>query len=241
MIGLITGTGFEEFLSAEPQSRSAGVTEWGTASSEIQHYLLRDRSWLWLRRHGDTGGIAPHRINYRANIAALVAAGATEIISVNTAGGIADLCAAGTFVLPDQIIDLTQARESSYYDGEQRPLKHIDFTHPFDANLRQRMARAAAVAKLDLIDTGTYVCAQGPRLETAAEIRAMRILGGDLVGMTAMPEAALARELNVPYASICPIVNRAAGLEESPLSEESIRALAKEMSARLAQLLANFD
>lgn len=179
---------------------------------------------LWfLARHGKDHRIAPHEINYRANLWALQQAGARAIIAVNVVGGITEGMVPGTVVLPDQIIDYTWGREHSFFSGAHSFDKHIDFTEPYDEPLRLRLMAAARRCHLTLHRAGVYACTQGPRLETAAEVRRLARDGCDIVGMTGMPEAALARELGIPYASVALVVNRAAGLGDAVISIDAMR------------------
>jgi len=170
---------------------------------------------IFLARHGSGHNIPPHEVNYRANIYALQKQGVTEIAAIATVGGIhADLLT-GVIALPNQIIDYTNGRQNTFYDGVRLPVKHIDFTEPYCSNMRNKWLRAAEIADETIISTGVYATTQGPRLETAAEINRLERDGATMVGMTGMPEAALARELGISYAAICPVANRAAGRDDS--------------------------
>ncbi|MDF1762951.1 MAG: S-methyl-5'-thioinosine phosphorylase [Oleibacter sp.] len=200
-------------------------TELGMPSSPISEGEWNGQRVLFLARHGHPHSVPPHKINYRANLLALQALGATHIIAVNAVGGIHADMVAGRIAIPDQIVDYTWGRESTYFDGEYRPLDHIDLTHPYDEALRQKLIACAKVAKLDVSDFGVYAATQGPRLETIAEINRLEKDGCDLVGMTGMPEAALARELAIPYASICLVVNPAAGKSDGEITMDEIRAV----------------
>jgi len=193
--------------------REKVVTPYGDPSAPVTIGAIAGREVAFLPRHGDPHVVPPHRINYRANIWALRALGATRIVAIATSGGMRADFGPGALVVPDQIIDYTYGREHTYSDGTRaEPVLHVDFTHPFSAPLRQRLFDAAARAGAELADGGCYACFNGPRLETAAEIRAFVRAGCDLVGQTLMPEAGLAREAGVEYAALCPIVNHAAGL-----------------------------
>jgi 5'-methylthioinosine phosphorylase len=237
MKAVITGSGFESASFGEALAEHLPQSSLGELSSKILEVKSNDSSFFWLRRHGETGAIAPHRINYRANIQALAELGVTQIVAVNSAGGISNECKTGVLAIPDQIIDMTWGRDTSFFDGDYLPLKHIDFTRPFDPALSQRLQEAAEHWSLDTVSPATFACVQGPRLETAAEIRAMAIQGADIVGMTVMPEAALAREMNITYSSICPIVNMAAGLGEGLLDEAELRARANQMVGSITQVI----
>jgi purine nucleoside phosphorylase len=177
---------------------------------------------VFLPRHGDDHSIAPHRINYRANLRALRDAGATRLLAVAAVGGISDAYGPGVLAVPDQIIDYTHGREQSFFSEDFNPERHIDFTWPYDAELRRLILASAEQLALPIVDGATYGVMQGPRLETAAEIRRMAGDGCDLVGMTGMPEAALARELGLPYATLAVVANWAAGIADTELSMQQI-------------------
>jgi 5'-methylthioinosine phosphorylase len=237
MQAVITGSGFEAANFGDSVAEHQPLSPLGDISSKILEFESATGPFFWLRRHGEQGAIAPHRINYRANIHALAELGVRQIIAVNMVGGISASCNPGFLAIPDQIIDLTWGRESSFYDGDYLPLKHIDFTNPFDEELSVKLRKGGTQLGIDVVSPATYVCSQGPRLETAAEIRAMATLGADIVGMTVMPEAALARELDIAYASVCPIVNAAAGMTEAKLDEREIRQNASRMMDSVIELI----
>jgi len=181
----------------------------------------------------------PHQVNYRANIWALKHVKATAVVSVASVGGIRADFAPGTLVAPTQIIDYTWGRKSTYFEGGEEAVRHIDFTHPYDEPLRQRILKAAAVAGEAMFNGGVYAATQGPRLETAAEINRMEGDGADLVGMTGMPEAALARELGLPYAAINVVANYAAGRasSEAGIHFDHIEAVLHEAMIRVRRVL----
>jgi 5'-deoxy-5'-methylthioadenosine phosphorylase len=187
-------------------------TPYGEPSGAVTYGRIGCQDVVFLARHGYGHTIPPHLVNYRANIWALgKAAGAEGIISVASVGGIRADLGPGIVVVPDQIIDYTWGRHTTYHEGGDKPVVHIDFTEPYDATLRTRVLAAAAKAGEAAVDGAVYAATQGPRLETAAEIRRLERDGADIVGMTGMPEACLARELDVPYAAICVVANWAAG------------------------------
>jgi 5'-methylthioinosine phosphorylase len=178
---------------------------------------------IWfLPRHGKLHSIAPHLINYRANVWALHHLGASKIVAVNAVGGINKKLAAGELVLPDQIIDYTWGREHTFVGSEHSLDKHVDFTWPYDAEMSASLKFAGSAEGLEITSTAVYAAVQGPRLETAAEILKLQKDGCDIVGMTAMPEAALARELGLRYACIALVVNKAAGLGTGTISMSEI-------------------
>lgn len=215
---IIAGSGF--------QSLAAGIagevqtTEYGPTSSPIRQIIIADRPLQLLSRHGDNSHIAPHAINYRANLKALKLLGITDIIALNTVGIIAADLLAGQLIVPDQIIDYTYGRDHSIYGADSASLEHIDFTQPFHEGLRQELLAAANGVAVPCDDGGVYAVTQGPRLETAAEIDRLEQDGADIVGMTAMPEAALARELGINYACVSLLVNYAAGRGDGSIHED---------------------
>lgn len=215
MLAVIGGSGLAKLVGLESIRREVIRTPWGTPSCALSFGMFQGTPIVFLARHGYGHTIAPHDINYRANLWALKEAGATGILAVATVGGIRADMGPGALVVPDQIIDYSTGREGSFYSGPDQPVVHIDFTSPYDEAMRQRLLTAAAGLGETVIDGGCYGCTQGPRLETAAEIRRMGRDGCDLVGMTGMPEAALARELELPYATLAVVANHAAGLGSS--------------------------
>lgn len=221
-VAMIGGTGLSEFAGVEWLAEHQPETPFGKPSGPIKEGSYDGNRFFFLARHGADHSLAPHKINYRANIAALKSLGVTHILAVNAVGGLAPSMGPHTLVIPDQVIDYTVARESSFYDGIAGPLDHIDFTDPYDPIAREALLLAADKCGLACEDGGVYGCTQGPRLETAAEVRRLKQDGCDLVGMTGMPEACLAREAQIQYASICAVVNWGAGLTDSPISMEEI-------------------
>lgn len=218
MLAIIGGTGLSRMEGARLLAEHSATTPLGEASAPIVEVELEGQRLLFLARHGQPHRLPPHRINYRANLLALQAAGATRILAVNAVGGVDPALKTPSLVLPDQLIDYTWGRESTYFDGIYRPLEHLDFSWPYDEALRQLLLQAARHAGLSLVDRGVYAATQGPRLETAAEVRRLARDGCTLVGMTGMPEAMLARELGLPYACLAVVVNPAAGLVAEPIT-----------------------
>lgn len=215
MLAVIGGSGFNRWEALHVIGRIEASTPYGVPSAPLTRGLIAGREVLFLARHGDPHRIAPHLINYRANIAALRDAGARQVVAFASVGGIRAGFAAGDIVVPDGILDYTHSRAHTFVDDKVDAVNHIDFTHPFDAGLRSRLLAAAGRAGVTLHDGGTYAATQGPRLETAAEIRRLERDGGDIVGMTGMPEAALAREAGLAYAMLAVVANDAAGKGES--------------------------
>lgn len=215
MLAIIGGSGLTRLSTLEIVRREVARTPFGEPSGALTFGMLSEQPVVFLARHGYGHTIPPHMVNYRANIWALKEAKASAIVSVASVGGIRAAFEPGTLVVPNQIIDYTWGRTSTYFDNCDQPVHHIDFTHPYDEALRQRILAAATAVGETAWDGAVYAAAQGPRLETAAEINRMERDGADVVGMTGMPEAALARELGVPYAAINVVANFAAGRASS--------------------------
>ncbi|MPS49029.1 S-methyl-5'-thioinosine phosphorylase [Methylobacillus sp.] len=211
MLGIIGGTGLTKLANLKIKRRQIVRTPYGEPSGPLTYGDICGYEVIFLPRHGHGHTIPPHIVNYRANIWALHAEGVRDIVSVASVGGIHPRLDPGVIALPDQIIDYTHGRKNTYYDGGDLPVKHIDFTMPYSDRLRNLCLEAAANISESIIDGGVYACVQGPRLETAAEINRLERDGATMVGMTGMPEAALARELDMHYAAICPVANHAAG------------------------------
>jgi 5'-methylthioinosine phosphorylase len=211
MLAIIGGSGLTQLANLAITRRQVVRTPYGEASGALTFGRVRGRDIVFLARHGYGHTLAPHEVNYRANIWALHAQGVREIVAVNAVGGIAAQATPGALVLPHQIIDYTHGRKHTYFEGAEAPVVHVDFTHPFSAGLRENLKRAAQRAQLALVDGGVYAAVQGPRLETAAEIDRLERDGASVVGMTGMPEAALAREMELGYAMIAVVANHAAG------------------------------
>lgn len=225
---IIGGTGLTEIDGPEQWLEAPITTELGAPSSVPQRGEWQQQPVIFLSRHGQPHSIAPHLINYRANLLALKELGAERIIAVNAVGGIHPDMGSGAIVIPHQLVDYTWGREATFFDGSYRPLDHIDFSHPYDESLRQSLLAAAKAANITVLDRGVYAATQGPRLETIAEVKRLENDGCDLVGMTGMPEAALARELSIPYASVCLVVNPAAGKSDDLITMEHIRQTLKD-------------
>jgi 5'-methylthioinosine phosphorylase len=240
VLGIIGGSGLNRIAELEDLRREVLSTPYGEPSAALTFGRLRGAEVVFLARHGDGHVIAPHRINYRANIRALHDCGVRDIVAVATVGGILEELEPGTLVVPHQIIDYTHGRAATFFDGVDQPLEHVDFTQPFSEALRGRLLRAGADAGERLRDGGVYGATQGPRLETAAEIRRMSRDGADIVGMTGMPEAVLARELGLSYAMLAVVVNAAAGIgaNHEGIGFGEIRAVSDAAMKRVAILLA---
>lgn len=222
-LAIIGGTGLTRLDSVQVTGKQFIQTKFGSTSAALVSGTLAGSKILFLPRHGDPHAIPPHKVNYRANIQALKDAGVNRIISINAVGGITEQMGPCVIVLPDQIIDYTWGREHTYSSGDTHSVNHIDFTEPYSDSLRKLVVQAAASISQPLISRATYGATQGPRLETTAEIRRMEQDGCDIVGMTGMPEAALAKELGMDYASISLVVNWAAGKSNEEITMEIIQ------------------
>ena len=215
MLGVIGGTGLTQLSNMEVTRRQLVRTPYGEPSGPLVFGRIDGHEVVFLARHGYGHTIPPHMVNYRANIWALHAQGLEDVVSVASVGGIRDDLGPGIIALPDQIIDYTWGRRCTYYEGEDKAVVHIDFTQPYCQRLRARILDAGAAAGQPIVAGGVYAATQGPRLETAAEINRLESDGADMVGMTGMPEAALAREIGLCYATIAVVANHAAGRRES--------------------------
>ena len=217
MLAIIGGSGLAKLSTLAVARREVVRTPYGEPSSALVFGQIAGRDALFLARHGHGHTIPPHRVNYRANLWALKEAGATEVLAVASVGGIRGALP-GDLLLPHQLIDYTHGREATFFDGGDQQVVHVDFTHPSAPALRAKCLAAAAAAGIALADGGVYASVQGPRLETVAEIDRLERDGATLVGMTGMPEAGLARELELPYAAIAVVVNHAAGRGDSAMA-----------------------
>lgn len=237
-LAIIGGTGVNDLEGLQVVSEHRVETPYGDPSRAIQEGRFGDMPLFFLQRHGSPNAIPPHLINYRANLWALKSLGVDGIVAINAVGGITDDMRTGRLLIPDQLIDYTWGREHTFDDGQSGSVMHIDFTEPYDRALRMDLLTAADSARIPHEASGVYGATQGPRLETAAEIQRMTRDGCDVVGMTGMPEAALARELDIPYASICMVVNPAAGLGDLPLTLDMMREILDREAAVVRELLA---
>lgn len=236
-VAVIGGTGVDNLDGLEIVGEHAATSPYGEPSRPLQEGRIGGVSVFFLQRHGHPQTIPPHRINYRANLWALKSLGVSEILAINTVGGITEGMRPGRLVIPDQIIDYTWGREHTFDSGESGSLQHVDFSEPYDRQLRLSVINAAVQAGISHEASGVYGATQGPRLESAAEIQRMARDGCDVVGMTGMPEASLARELGLAYASVCMVVNPAAGLGDSPISLDMMKRILEQESQVVRQLL----
>jgi len=217
-IAIIGGTGLTQLEGLKITGREVFNTPYGEPSGHVVYGRFGKNDIVFLPRHGHVHKIPPHKINYRANLFALRECGVEKIIAIAAVGGISLEATPGQLVIPNQIIDYTYAREHTFFDGGALfGLDHIDFTEPFSIELRQALIAASIHSEINSVNYGVYAATQGPRLESAAEIDRLEKDGCSVVGMTAMPEAALARELEIEYASCNLVVNWAAGRGEQSI------------------------
>jgi 5'-methylthioinosine phosphorylase len=236
-LGIIGGTGLSELRGLQITAGHTVSTPYGAPSTAVAEGELDGTRIFFLQRHGSNASIPPHSVNYRANVWALQSLGVNEIVAINAVGGISADMQPGRLVIPDQLIDYTWGREHTFDDGSSGQLQHIDFTEPYDRDLRMALVSVAAAAEVACQATAVHGVTQGPRLETAAEIRRMAVDGCDVVGMTGMPEAALARELGLAYAAVCMVVNPAAGLGDLPISLAMMHDILRREASVVADLL----
>ena len=239
MLAILGGSGLTQLPGLEGVRRESLRTAYGDPSGVLVLGKIGGRELVFLARHGEGHTLPPHQINYRANIQALKDIGATDIVSIATVGGIRREFGPGVLVVPDQNIDYTWGRASTFFEGPGAIVTHIDFTEPYSAALRARIFTAAKACNEAVTDGGVYATTQGPRLETAAEVSKLERDGADLIGMTGMPEAALAREAGLNYAAIAVVVNHAAGKGDSAhaISHDAIGKVLDEAMLRVRRII----
>jgi len=239
MLAIIGGSGLPHLSNLSEVRRAVVSTPYGEPSSALTFGEIRGEKVIFVARHGDGHTTPPHAINYRANIWALHEQGVKDVVAIASVGGIRPDLAPGTLVIPDQIIDYTYDRKSTFALPASGSAMHIDFTYPYCERLRQRLFKAAEVAGERVVGSATYAVTQGPRLETAAEVNRLERDGAHVVGMTAMPEAVLARECGLCYATLAVVVNHAAGRGESAdgVRLEYIEAVTKNAMTRVLAIL----
>jgi 5'-methylthioadenosine phosphorylase len=239
MLAIIGGSGLTTLSCLDVSHREVVRTPYGEPSGALVFGQIGGRPAMFLPRHGYGHTIPPHMVNYRANLWALHHHKASGIISVASVGGIRGDLQPGDIVIPHQIIDYTWGRKATFFEGNGTPVTHVDFTEPYDQSLRCRISEAGKALGIAIKDGGVYAATQGPRLETAAEINRLERDGADLVGMTGMPEAVLARELGVPYAAISVVANHAAGRGSSAngIRFESLEVVLQEAMGRVRAVI----
>jgi len=238
VLGVIGGSGLYDIPGLEITDSEKITTPYGGPSDVYRIGKLAGTEVAFLPRHGTMHHIQPHKINYRANIWGFRELGVKKILSVGASGGISGSMGPGSIAVPDQIIDMTSGRHSTFYEDDE--VVHIDFTGPFCTDLRERIFAASEKAGIGIIRKGAYICVNGPRLETAAEIRAFSSLGADMVGMTAMPEAVLARELELCFAGISVVTNFAAGISGKKLTATEVVESMRASTEKIKELLKAF-
>lgn len=236
MIGFIGGSGFENFLNAKTVEKIYVTNEWGKPSQAIKKISLNNKEFLFLQRHGD-GKILPHKINYQANIKGFYDLGVKKILASAAVGGIT--IKTGKVVLPNQIIDYTYNRPQTFFE-HGNSVKHVEFSQPYNHDLRCELSKACKDLEIAFIKEGVHGITQGPRLETSAEIKRLKKDGCDIVGMTGMPEASLAAELDINYACIAHVVNPAAGIAGKSISMEDMENEIKNGAQNCLKILAQF-
>lgn len=236
-VGIIGGTGLTTLSGLEITGEREVQTPWGAPSSPLVEGILGEQRVIFLSRHGNPHRIPPHQVNYRANLWALQNAGVRTVVGVNAVGGIHPAMGPAHIVIPDQIIDYTWGRGSTFFEGELDAVTHIDFSFPYTESARAVLVEAASKLDVPISDFGVYGATQGPRLETAAEIVRLERDGCDLVGMTGMPEASLAAELKLNYVCLGLVVNWAAGKSDHIITMEEIEAAIEQGMSGVKRIL----
>lgn len=239
-IAIIGGSGLATLKGLDNVRREVIATPYGEPSGVLTHGQLSGSDVVFLPRHGQGHTIPPHKVNYRANLWALHSIGVKRVLAVASVGGIREDMTPGRLVFPDQIIDYTYERSHTFFERDMEQVTHIDFTDPYDNDLRDALIKAAQNAKLDTVNNGIYAAMQGPRLETRAEINRLERDGCDLVGMTGMPETALARELGLSYACCAVVANWAAGRGNGKEIHDQINDNLQKGMSQVKQLLDAF-
>jgi len=239
-IAIIGGTGLTSLAGVEITETREVETPYGSPSNALSFGTFGDKEIIFLARHGDPHTIQPHKINYRANIHALKENGVENIIAVNAVGGITPEMHPGRIVIPEQIIDYTYGRKHTFFEDKLDEVTHIDFTNPYSVDLREQLTSTPVILDLNVFVGGVYAATQGPRLETAAEVDKLEKDGCDIVGMTGMPETALARELNINYVCLSLVVNWAAGKSDEEITMAVIEKHIEDGMEKVKLLLEKF-
>lgn len=240
--GVIGGSGLYEIKGFVLKGRKTIKTPFGKPSGQYLLGTIGKADIVFLPRHGEHHDIPPHMINYRANIWGFKKLDVNRLLSVSAVGGIRKGLKPGDIVVLDQVLDMTKNRKSTFYDGKNRRcpngrVVHIDFTEPYCPELRRTLIKAGKRSNIRLKTSGTYVAVEGPRLESASEIKCFSVLGGDVVGMTGMPEASLARELEVCYAGLSVVANYAAGISKKKLTVAEVMQAMNDSTEKIKRLL----
>ncbi|MGI6067007.1 MAG: S-methyl-5'-thioadenosine phosphorylase [Bacillota bacterium] len=234
-IAIIGGTGVYNPSLLSNVKEKVVTNRYGEAKLAIGTY--QEREVVFMTRHGSGHSVPPHLVNYRANIWALKGLGVQRILATAAVGSLNELMEPGDFVLVDQFLDFTKNRRNTFYDGGEMGVVHTDMTHPYCPHLREVLAEAARNLGITVHKTGTYVCTEGPRFESSAEIKMYRMFGGDLVGMTSVPESTLAREAGICYATVAMVTNFAAGISPRELTHQEVLETMKANGENLNKLL----
>jgi len=238
-IGIIGGTGVNNFEMFKDIEKLAIDTEYGIVNLKSAKY--KDTTLFFLERHGKNHCCAPHEVNYRANISALKLLGVERIIATAAVGSINKEFKVGSFVIIDDFIDFTKSRKSTFFENTDEGILHIDMSEPYCPELRSYILSSCASSGINANNGGTYICTEGPRFETKAEIRAFSYIGADVVGMTNVPEVVLAREKAMCYATVAMVTNYAAGISKAPLTHreviENMRYMSKSFNKLLLSLI----
>jgi len=239
MLAIIGGRGLTQLTNLKITHQQVMRTPYGEPSGAFMFGTLDQHEVIFLARHGYGHTIPPHLVNYRANLWVLREQGVSNVISVATVGGIRADLKPGVIVVPDQIIDFTHGRDATFFEARDKPFSNVDFTLPYSASLRSRILSSAQAAQQPCVDGGVYAATQGPRLDSIAEINRFERDGADMVGMTGMPETALAKELDLNYAIIAVVANYAAGRGDNMtgISVESVNATANAAMERVRSIL----
>lgn len=235
MIGIIAGSGLHNIEGLSLLNKTEIETAFGMPSGPLAKYSYQNRDVVFLARHGEDHSIAPHKVNYRANIMAFKESGVTNILSISAVGGIRSNYTPGRIVIADQILDFTRSRRNTFF--EENDVVHVDFSDPYCARMRKTLFHVARETGIVVEKEGTYVAVEGPRLETSAEISMFRSHGADIVGMTAMPEAVLAREAEICYTGVYVVTNHAAGTTGARLTTEEVIRTMKASETNISTLL----
>ena len=237
-IAIIGGTGVYSPASLQDFQKRLVQTPYGAALCNCGE--LYGNQVVFITRHGPKHSVAPHMINYRANIWALKSLGVEEIFATTAVGSCNPEMQAGHFVVCDQLIDLTKNRINTFFDNPVRGVAHADFTQPYCATLRNKVIHCLAETDITFHKTGCYVCTEGPRFETAAEVKMAAILGGDLLGMTNATESVLAREAEMCYTNCSIVTNMGAGISKTPLSHQEVEEAMQKSAKNMALLIEKF-
>jgi len=236
VLAVIGGSGLYRLDRLEVEESGQAETAFGRTSGQLVRGRMDGKPVLFIARHGEDHSVAPHLVNYKANVEALREAGATRVLAVCTVGSIDPSLLPGTVAVPDQIIDYTWGRGHTFHQPGD-PVPHLDFTEPYSPAWRAEVLAALSSEQIGFADGATYAAVQGPRFETAAEIRRFRNDGCTIVGMTGMPEAILAREAGLEYAAVCPVGNLAAGISREELKMGDVIAAVGPGMERITSLI----